>query len=313
MASSQIRTYLAIARPDHWIKNIFVLPGAAVAILLTHQIVDRDLVYRILLSLLVTCIAASANYTINEYLDAEYDRHHPVKHNRPAALGLCDSRVVTAQYLCLSIASLAIGWAIGPALASAVAALLLMGLIYNVPPLRSKDRAYLDVLSESINNPLRFLIGWFAVDRLQFPPSSILLSYWMGGAFLMAVKRYAEYRRFGDPGTAAMYRRSFAHYTEASLHLSALFYAVTSSFFLGVFLIKYRIEFLITFPFFALLFTWYMAIGLRSESAAQAPEKLYREWRFMSFVVFLAALVVALFLIDLPIMHVLMDPVVFRP
>ena len=30
-----------------------------------------------------------------------------------------------------------------------------MGVAYNVPPVRTKDRAYLDVLSESVNNPLR--------------------------------------------------------------------------------------------------------------------------------------------------------------
>jgi hypothetical protein len=62
-----------------------------------------------------------------------------------------------------------------------------------------------------------------------------------------------------------------------------VFYAVCSSFFLGIFLIKYRIEFLLTFPLFALLFTWYLAIGLKPDSGAQAPEKLYREGKFMVF------------------------------
>ena len=74
-----------------------------------------------------------------------------------------------------------------------------MGIIYNVRPIRSKDRIYLDVLSESINNPLRLLLGWSAVLAGMLPPSSILMAYWMGGAFLMAVKRYAEYRFINDP------------------------------------------------------------------------------------------------------------------
>jgi hypothetical protein len=220
--------------------------------------------------------------------------------------------VVAVQYIVLAAASLWIAWTVAPAMFVIDAVLLVMGGLYNVPPIRTKDRPYLDVLSESVNNPLRFLIGWFAIDSTQFPPSSILLSYWMGGAFLMAVKRYSEYRRIGDPVQAGLYRRSFVHYTEATLHLSALFYAVTSSFFLGVFLIKYRIEFLLTFPFFALLFTWYMAIGLRAESAAQAPEKLYREGRFLAFVAFLVVLVGVLFFVDLPFMRVLMAPVAFH-
>ena len=59
---------------------------------------------------------------------------------------------------------------------------LLIGIIYNVPPFRTKDIPYLDVLSESLNNPLRFILGWHMIID-SFPPSSILISYWMGGAF----------------------------------------------------------------------------------------------------------------------------------
>ena len=80
------------------------------------------------------------------------------------------------------------------------------------------------------------------------PPASVLLAYWMGGAFLMAIKRYSEYRGIADPARAALYRRSFAFYSEQSLLLSGFFYALLSACFTGVFLIKYRIEFLLVLP-----------------------------------------------------------------
>ena len=51
------------------------------------------------------------------------------------------------------------------------------GIFYNVPPLRTKDKAYFDVISESINNPIRLLIGWAIVDPTSLPPGSIILSY----------------------------------------------------------------------------------------------------------------------------------------
>ena len=38
-----------------------------------------------------------------------------------------------------------------------VLALWVMGCVYNIPPVRSKDLPYLDVLSEAINNPIRML------------------------------------------------------------------------------------------------------------------------------------------------------------
>lgn len=68
-----------------------------------------------------------------------------------------------------------------------------------------------------------------------FPPASILLSYWMGGAFLMAMKRYAECRSIKDAALAGRYRRSFKFYTEDGLLLSSFFYALTASFLLGIF------------------------------------------------------------------------------
>src|SRR3546814_14017148 len=69
------------------------------------------------------------------------------------------------------------------------------GLAYNVPPLRTKDVPYLDVLSESVNNPLRLAIGWAMIDPGSLPPVSIIIAHWFGGAFLMVTNRLSEYRK----------------------------------------------------------------------------------------------------------------------
>ncbi|HEY0743146.1 MAG TPA: prenyltransferase, partial [Chryseosolibacter sp.] len=193
--------------------------------------------------------------------------------------------------------------------------LLFMGVMYNVRPFRSKERVYLDVLSESVNNPIRFCLGWFMVSPavglymdnrwdLEFfnsiPPLSIILAYWMGGAFLMATKRFAEYRLIGNPETAGLYRRSFKYYTENSLLISMFFYALTCAFFLGIFLIKNRIEMLISFPFFALLFAWYLKIGLLKDSPVQGSEKIWtRKW-FMLYIVLFTILICLLMFVDIP-------------
>jgi len=95
--------------------------------------------------------------------------------------------------------------------AAAAASLWLMGVAYNIPPLRTKEWAYLDVLTESVNNPIRLLLGWFAVIDDAVPPVSLAISYWMAGAFFMATKRFAEYRSIGDPVIASDYRSSFKY------------------------------------------------------------------------------------------------------
>ncbi len=306
-ARARLRDYVGIARPDHWIKNIFVLPGAALAIGLSPSVDWPTTLVRLLIALLATCVVASANYTINEWLDADTDRHHPIKKSRPAALGRLSARLVLLQWGLLGCLGMGLAWQLGKKFFLVAAMLLIMGIVYNVPPIRTKDRAYLDVLSESINNPLRFMLGWTAVISALLPPSSILIAYWMGGAYLMAIKRYSEYRFIGDPERAGLYRRSFDFYSEHSLLLSAVYYALTSALFLGVFLIKYRIELLLTIPFLALMFVWYLKIGMKHDSAAQKPEKLHRERAFMAYVVGVGLLFTILLLVRIPWLSFLVD------
>jgi 4-hydroxybenzoate polyprenyltransferase len=303
---ARLADYIRIMRPDHWVKNVFMLPGAAIALLLKHES-PLGFLLPLALAAAAVCLLSSANYVINEFLDAEFDRHHPIKQFRPSALGLIDGRAVFLEYLALAAVGLAIAARIDALFAVASTMLLVMGVLYNVPPIRTKDRVYLDVISESVNNPLRFVMGWAVVIPATLPPSSVLLAYWFGGAFLMAVKRFSEYRGIGNPAVAAAYRRSFKYYDESKLLLSSVFYGLNSAFFLGVFLIKYRVEFLLSFPLFAVLFTWYLAIGFKAESAAQNPERLFEEHAFMLFAAFLAVAVVALFVVDIPAMHMLMQ------
>ncbi len=308
---SVIADYVSIARPDHWLKNIFMLPGAALALIIDNHTQIGDL-GALAVGIVSTCLVASANYTINEYLDGKFDRFHPTKFKRATAQGRIKLSYVVAQYLALAGAGLGLAFQLTPMFLYASVALLFMGILYNVQPIRTKDRVYLDVLSESINNPLRLILGWAAVSTIILPPSSLLISYWMGGAYLMAIKRYAEYRMIGDPERAGLYRRSFRHYTENSLFLSAFFYALTCVFFLGIFLIKYKIEFILSFPFFALLFAWYQHIALSPKSTAINPERMYLEPRFMAYCIFLVALVGVLFVIDIPALKYLVEHTVVR-
>ncbi len=302
----KISQYIAIARPDHWFKNVFMFPGIIFGILLTEEL-PNNWVLLLVVGLMSTCLIASANYVINEWLDRDFDKHHPKKKSRPSVTGTIDGRFVYLEYALLSICGLSLGALIGVNFLFFSFFLLVMGFLYNVPPFRTKEKIYLDVLSESLNNPLRFLLGWSIVEFNYMPPSSILLAYWMGGAFLMGIKRFTEYRFIGDPVKAGLYRRSFKYYTENTLLISSFFYALSSAFFLGVFLIKYRIEYLLILPFFSLLFAWYLSIGLSANSTAQNPEKLYQEKSFIGYLGLLCGVFVFLSFVDLPWLQFLLN------
>jgi 4-hydroxybenzoate polyprenyltransferase len=258
---------------------------------------------RLAICFLAAMALSSANYTINEWLDAPFDATHPTKHRRPAVCKEMSRTMVVVQYLLLTAIGLLLAWRLGSAFMLTAVLFSAFGIVYNVRPLRVKDHAFFDVLVESINNPLRFLFGWFAVTPDLAPPISILLAFWFGGAFLMTAKRVSEHRAIMDAGGAsklAAYRPSFASYTQSSLITSCLVYSQIFAFMLAIFLIKYRIEYLILVPLFVGLFASYMRIALMPDSAAARPEALMRHPTIIMGAGLTMVLLVVLSFVDLP-------------
>jgi decaprenyl-phosphate phosphoribosyltransferase len=303
-----LRPYIQIARPDHWFKQFFMFPGLCLAFLFLRDI-PANLAGNLILGLVSTCCIASANYCINEYLDAPNDRQHPTKYLRPAAQGLVRLRYVLLEYALLACLGLWLGFYINKLFGFTALFLLIMGICYNVPPLRTKDVPYLDVISESINNPLRLILGWAICIPDHLPPSSFLLAYWCGGAFLMALKRFAELRSIRSKEVMARYRKSLASYTERKLLVSAFFYAMNTALFLGISLIKYKIEFIFLFPLVALLFSWYFSISMNADSVVQTPEKLFHEKKFMLYTALLVVLFCATCFINVQSLQFLLEPI----
>jgi 4-hydroxybenzoate polyprenyltransferase len=313
--AATLADYVAIARPDHWIKHVFVLPGIVLAwVLLPDWAADLSLT-AIALGLAAAAAISSANYVINEWLDATFDAYHPTKSSRPAVTKQMSPALVYLEYALLAALGLLAAAAVSELCLIAAVLFLLSGLAYNVEPLRTKDRPILDVATESLNNPIRLLLGWAIVAPTTLPPSSLILGYWMGGAFLMTVKRLAEYRTIVATHGAEVlgaYRRSFRYYNADRLLILAFLFALLAAFFIAIFLIKYRIEYLLSFPLFALLFTTYLRMGLKRGSNAQTPERLFEERLLMAVVAVLVVTLVLLTVIDIPSLGVLSEPHFFR-
>ena len=302
---SGMKNYIRIMRLDHWIKQFFIVPGIVCAVLLMNINLDAEVAANLLAGLIATCLIASANYVINEYLDAELDRHHPTKKFRAAVKESLSGEIIFVQWLALTAVGLSVAALVNKYFLAMAAWLQLMGILYNVKPFRTKDLAYLDVLSESVNNMIRLLMGWFIVaEEFILPPSSIVLGYWMLGAFLMAIKRFAEYRMIDNPELAAAYRKSFAGYSAESLLISAFFYAMCSTFFIGVFLVKYRIELVLFMPALIGLYCRYFRLAFRKDSAVQKPEKLWRERGLMIHCLLTIILFVLLMSVDIPALKI---------
>src|SRR4051812_33157649 len=73
---ASLKVYLAIARPDHWFKNVFMALGVVLAYFCHPEVFDLGAFGLIVWAVVTTCLIASSNYVLNEILDAPTDRSH---------------------------------------------------------------------------------------------------------------------------------------------------------------------------------------------------------------------------------------------
>jgi 4-hydroxybenzoate polyprenyltransferase len=222
--------------------------------------------------------------------------------------GLVSMPWAYVEWLALMGVGVAVAFGVSHSLGLTLTALWVMGCIYNIPPVRSKDVPYVDVLTESINNPLRMLAGWYIATSTLVPPASLLLSYWMVGCYFMAIKRFAEYREINDSFRSRSYRRSFAFYNEQRLLVSIVFYASHAMLFFGAFIMRYRLELILAFPFVALVMAIYLSLAYKPDSAVQRPEGLYNEPTLVSAVAVCAAVMLLLLFVDVALVHQVFTP-----
>jgi decaprenyl-phosphate phosphoribosyltransferase len=281
-----VNEYLRVCRLDHWLKNIFIVFGHAVAFVLgPNTELKAESIGLCLLSLLPACFIASANYILNEILDAPFDRIHPTKKLRGVAAGKVCVKVLWIIKAVLIFAGFGIALAffnIGYVIALAL--LLISGVIYNVQPLRLKDRAYLDVIAESFNNPIRLWLGWYALVPFQFldgyvAPITIVLAWWFFGALLMTGKRYAEFRFIDNPDASVRYRKSFKTYNNRKLIIAMITYANLFCFCTG-FSMAWHEELnnlLFVFPLIVMAIIAYFNHAMSDAGAKLEPEQLLRQ------------------------------------
>ena len=298
-----MKDYIKIARPDHWIKNLFTIPGIVMALVIFGKENLIPSINHIIIGLLATCFIASANYVINEWLDADFDKYHPVKKNRPVVVAGLKVKYILLEYFLLIIIGLTLSFTVNLHFSIIEILLLIMGFLYNVKPFRTKDIPYLDVLSESFNNVIRLLLGWFMINGQFLPPISVMVAYWLCGAYLMNVKRYAEYRMINNKKQAGLYRKSFQFYNEQKLLAISIFYGMAATVTMALFIVRYRLEYIIAIPFIIGLFVYYFMLSFKPDSVVQKPEKLYKEKKLFIYIILICTVLLVLSFVNIPILH----------
>ena len=175
---------IRLARPRDWVKNVFVVLPVPFALKAGAQFATAPF----LLGLAGFCVVNSAVYTLNDLFDAEADRLHPTKRNRPIAAGKVSKGAAAVQTIVLLLAGLSLCSATAiPSVPAIVLAYVAINMAYN---LGAKSVALLDVFLLSSGFVIRVLLGCALV--LASPSPWLLLCTSSLALFLGFTKRRAD-------------------------------------------------------------------------------------------------------------------------
>jgi len=175
--------YLRLIRVHQWIKNVFVF----VPLLFSQHLFDLYYFLDAFSAFLVFCFASSAIYVINDIVDIEADRAHPVKKNRPLPSGDISTRaaIITASLILVLVFWLMMYF--NNEFILLVIGFVVLNVLYSF---WMKNVVLLDVFSIAAGFSIRVLAGAFVI---QVPISSwLLLTTMFISLFLGVMKRRAE-------------------------------------------------------------------------------------------------------------------------
>ncbi|HEV2122194.1 MAG TPA: UbiA family prenyltransferase, partial [Chloroflexota bacterium] len=124
--TESLHLLLRSARPRQWPKNAVVLLGLVFA----RYLFDPVPLSRAVLAMLLFCIVSVAVYLVNDLLDAEKDRLHPVKSRRPIASGRLSPTLAWITASVAGVGGLVASFLLAPGFGAIVAGYLALQAAY---------------------------------------------------------------------------------------------------------------------------------------------------------------------------------------
>jgi 4-hydroxybenzoate polyprenyltransferase len=186
-----VAAILKSARPHQWVKNIFV----AAPLVFARRIDDVTALVHTSVAVAGFCLISSSVYLLNDLVDVEKDRAHPLKRLRPIASGALSVRSAKIAALVLAVGGLLLTLSLGVLPAAIAAAYMVQNLAYSF---RLKHVPFVDVASIAAGFLLRVLAGAAAIP--VEPSIWLLTCTLLLASFLGFGKRTHELRTSGSRG-----------------------------------------------------------------------------------------------------------------
>jgi 4-hydroxybenzoate polyprenyltransferase len=160
---SMIRALIKSMRPKQWPKNIFLFA----ALVFDRQFFDAIPLLRTAAGFGLLCLATSSVYLVNDIVDRERDRQHPVKCRRPIASGALSIPAAAAAAAALMVLSLGGAVLLAPAFAALLAVYIALNFAYSF---YLKHIAIVDALTVAAFFLMRVLGGVLLITVERFSP-----------------------------------------------------------------------------------------------------------------------------------------------
>lgn len=191
-----------LLRPMQWVKNAVV----AAPLVFSQRFFSVDDLLAATLATAAFCLGSSATYALNDVVDRDRDRYHPLKSDRPVAAG----RVTPGAALGLAGVLLALGvllaWHVGLPVAAVLLAFVGLQMAYST---LLKHILVVDVVSLAAGFVLRAAAGALAVNAALSP--WLFVCTFLLAVFLAVAKRRHELVMLG--GEAVEHREVLGSYT----------------------------------------------------------------------------------------------------
>jgi 4-hydroxybenzoate polyprenyltransferase len=180
---------LVSVRPGQWTKNLLIFAG----VLFGRKLLDGSAVMAAAAAFAIFCALSGTVYLINDVLDRESDRRHPLKAKRPIASGALGVTAALVAACLLAMVGLAGAFELGPRFGLTATGYVVLLALYSGP---LKHIVILDVLTIAIGFVTRAVAGAVAVD--------VEISHWLlvctilGALFIALAKRRHELTLLAD-------------------------------------------------------------------------------------------------------------------
>lgn len=183
MKKIDVKAIIALMRPQQWTKNVFIFA----AIIFSRKFTDMNLLLKNLIMFFIFCLAASSVYILNDIMDADKDRKHPDKKNRPIASGKVTKTQGIILYIVLILFLSAITYKINLQIFIVILTYIVMNIFYSI---KLKNIVIIDVMIITAGFVLRVESGSI-VTNVELSPWLFLCTMLLS-LFLALNKRKGE-------------------------------------------------------------------------------------------------------------------------